>query len=82
VANFDLNSGVLRFSNGGFARTNSFFGRLATYTVEIWGKIAGTIGFTSLLPTTAAHVSSTKMEYRLEPGQLALTPIPQIQVIL
>lgn len=53
VANFALNNsvnysaangGVLRFSDGGFARTTSSFGRLANYTIEIWVKIAGTSG--------------------------------------
>lgn len=53
VANFDLtngvsfnaaNGGVLRFSNSGYARTTSSFGRLANYTIEIWVKMAGTTG--------------------------------------
>lgn len=53
VSTFDLtngvnynsaNGGVLRFSNTGYARTNSSFGRLANYTIEIWVKIAGTTG--------------------------------------
>lgn len=53
VANFVLNNnvnynaangGVLRFADGGWARTTSSFGRLANYTIEIWVKIAGTSG--------------------------------------
>jgi len=53
VANFSLNStisfatsngGVLRFADGGWATTTSSFGRLASYTIEVWIKIAGTSG--------------------------------------
>ena len=53
VANFGLNSnitynssngGLLRFSDGGWAITNSSFGRLANNSIEVWIKIAGTSG--------------------------------------
>jgi hypothetical protein len=56
------NGGVLRFSNGGFARTNSSFGRLATYIVEIWVKIAVTIRFTSSQPMMEVFALCIKME--------------------
>lgn len=53
VSNFTLNSnvsyvasngGILRFIDGGWAITNSSFGRLTSYSIEVWIKIAGTSG--------------------------------------
>lgn len=38
----NVNGGVLRFSNGGWAYTTSYFGTLTNYTIEAWVKIAGT----------------------------------------
>ncbi len=61
VANFGLNGtisfttsngGVLRFLDGGWATTTSSFGRLASYTLEVWIKIAGTSG-----PTPTSNYS-------------------------
>jgi hypothetical protein len=53
VASFTLNSnisyvpsngGLLRFLDGGWATTSSSFGRLTSYSIEVWVKIAGTSG--------------------------------------
>jgi hypothetical protein len=38
------NGGLLRFSDGGWATTSSSFGRLTSYSIEVWVKIAGTSG--------------------------------------
>lgn len=38
------NGGVLRILDGGWARTNSSFGKLTSYSIEVWIKIAGTSG--------------------------------------
>ena len=53
VSNFTLNSnvsyvasngGLLRFIDGGWAETNNSFGKLTSYSIEVWIKIAGTSG--------------------------------------
>lgn len=52
VANFTLisatytsdNGGAIRFSSSGYASTTNTFGRISSYTIEIWVKMANTTG--------------------------------------